>query len=104
MSLTCDQTPSADSIESVTVSGVKEITRSSASDGSVEECDETVSTQTKPVAENGDIESYGPEDAPSANDPVTGRPHAQTFLDKMQSLAFHDTDPGYDDHKIIYSY
>ena len=31
---------------------------------------------------------YGPEDAPAED-----RPHAQTFLDKMQNYTFQDMDP-----------
>lgn len=104
MPFACKQTLSADSTKSVIANDVKEVTGSSVSDRSVEECGELASThdQVKQVAENGDMGLYGPEDAPSVIEPVTGRSHAQTFLDKMQSLAFHDTDPGYAPQIIIH--
>ena len=94
---TCDQTVSSDSTrveESMTTNGVKEITDLTA-DGPVENgvltSTEASVTQVEQVAENSDIGSYGPEDAPAAESLIS-RPHAQTFLDKMQNLAF---DSGY---------
>ena len=85
--------------ESTAISGVKEITNSAAassSDSPVESGTSAKSTEegsaTQPVAaEVDDISSYGPEDAPSiiTDESLISRPHAQTFLDKMQSLAFN---------------
>ena len=77
----CDHNVSQDS---TAISGIKEITNSAAavsSDSPVESGTSTKSTEggsaTQPVAaEDNDIGSCGPEDA-------------QTFLDKMQSLAFN---------------
>ena len=96
MSLTsiCDQTASSDSTsveESMTINDVKEITDSTAVENGVSTSTEASVIQVTQVAENGDIELYGPEDAPAAGSLIS-RPHAQTFLDKMQNLAF---DSGY---------
>ena len=103
---TCDQAPSTDSTrvtESTAINGVKEVNADSvvsdSTSGPVESCISAESTkasvsQYEPVADNGDSEPYyyGPEDAPSAAESAIRKPHAQTFLDKMQSLAF---DTGY---------
>ena len=107
----CDHIASQDSarvaeFESTAINGVKEITDSAtteSSDSSVESGTSTKSTCTEesatpPVAlaaRSDDIGSYGPEDAPSiiTDESLISRPHAQTFLDKMQNLAF---DSGYD--------
>ena len=103
----CDHIASQDSttvaeFESTTINGVKEITNSAvaaSSDSPVESGTSAKSTEvgtaTPPVvAEDNDISSYGPEDAPSiiTDESLISRPHAQTFLDKMQNLAF---DSGY---------
>ena len=104
----CDHIESQDSVkvaefESTAINGVKEITNSAAaesSDGLVQSGTSTKSTEeaaTPPVAlaaRNDDVGSFGPEDAPSiiTDESLISRPHAQTFLDKMQNLAF---DSGY---------
>ena len=101
----CDHIESQDSVkvaefESTAINGVKEITNSATAeslDSPVESGTSTNSTEesaTPPVAlaaRDNNIGSYGPEDAPS-DESLISRPHAQTFLDKMQNLAF---DSGY---------
>ena len=101
----CDHIESQDSVKvaefkSTAINGVKEITNSAtteSSDSPVESGTSTKSTEESaapPVAlpaKSDDIGSYGPEDAPS-DESLISRPHAQTFLDKMQNLAF---DSGY---------
>ena len=97
---TCDQAPSTDSTrvtESTAINGVKEVNAdlvvSDSTSGPVESCISAESTkasvsQYEPVADNGDSGPYyGSEDAPSAAESAI-RPRAQTFLDKMQNLAF----------------
>ena len=77
------------------INGIKEIT---ASDRPVEDHGDPASTEATAtqvgLAETGDKGTYGVEDAPIAAEPTTGRRHAQTFLDKMQGLAFQTADPG----------
>ena len=86
---------STDTSESVAINGVKKIT---APGRPVEEHGDPASTEASAtqvgVAETGDKETYGPEDAPIATEPTTGRRHAQTFLDKMQGLVFQAADSG----------
>ena len=86
---------SADTSESVAINGVKEIT---ASDRPVEDHGDPAATETTAtqvgLAETDDKGTYRPEDAPTAAETISGRPHSQTFLDKMQGLAFQAADPG----------
>jgi hypothetical protein len=110
--VSCDLTVSSDSTrvaESNAINGVSEITNNLATmssdrpvkSGTWAESTTDLQCHVQSSAIQGDkqveddvIGSYGPEDAPSiiTHESLISRPHTQTFLDKMQSLAF---DAGY---------